>query len=65
MTVIWDEEKGVWKGDKAVDAHASEIPDPLWIFGYGSLCWKSGDIKFTEKRIAILKGWKRRFFQKS
>ena len=65
MTVVWDEKNGVWSGDKAVQHQSFKLPSPLWIFGYGSLCWKAGDIKFAEKRIAVLKGWKRRFYQRS
>lgn len=75
---LWDDEKGVWKDNKAAcpvngvssthemnGSSKERFPSPLWIFGYGSLCWKAGDINYAEKRIAILKGWKRRFYQRS
>mmetsp|Transcript_1781 Transcript_1781/g.2100 ORF Transcript_1781/g.2100 Transcript_1781/m.2100 type:complete len:226 (-) Transcript_1781:448-1125(-) len=63
----WDPETGIWKGGKAVPAKGhSKLPQPLWLFGYGSLCWNAGDIPVAEKRIAVLKGpWARRFFQVS
>lgn len=61
---MWDSEKGVWKGDKA-QTDASALPTPLWIFGYGSLCWKNDDLKYSNKKIASLKGFKRRFHQRS
>jgi len=34
----WDATLGVWEGNAAL-ASAGAVPDPLWIFGYGSLCW--------------------------
>ena len=30
----WDAKLGVWVGERAAGGSA-EIPDPLWIFGYG------------------------------
>ncbi len=36
----------------------------MWIYGYGSLIWKPG-FEFMEKQPALLKGFKRRFFQGS
>ncbi|XP_054271908.1 putative glutathione-specific gamma-glutamylcyclotransferase 2 [Macrosteles quadrilineatus] len=37
---------------------------PLWIFGYGSLLWKT-DFPFAEKQIGYIKGYIRRFYQSS
>lgn len=39
---------------------AAGIRDELWLFAYGSLMWKP-EIEFTERRIAVLHGWHRRF----
>ena len=36
----------------------------VWVFGYGSLIWRP-DIEFGERRIAQVRGWKRRFWQGS
>ena len=36
----------------------------VWVFGYGSLIWRPG-IAFRERRIARVRGWKRRFWQGS
>ena len=36
---VWDPVNGVWVGNKAADS--VEVPDPLYVFGYGSLCWKT------------------------
>jgi cation transport regulator ChaC len=58
----WDATMGVWVGNKA--AGTAEIPDPLWIFGYGSLCWKS-EFPFERKVDCSLQGWTRLFWQKS
>ena len=33
----WDAARGVFVGDKAASNVA--VPDPLWIFGYGSLVY--------------------------
>ena len=35
----WDAKAGVWVGERAAGS-SLEIPEPLWIFGYGSLCWR-------------------------
>jgi cation transport regulator ChaC len=40
----WDAENGVWVGDKATGASAEELPRPLYLFGYGSLIWRSGEL---------------------
>lgn len=37
----------------------------LFLFGYGSLCWRPGDVVFTDARPALVRGFKRRFWQRS
>lgn len=39
----WDADNGVWVGDKAM-ASVEDLPSPLYLFGYGSLIWRSGDL---------------------
>ena len=34
--------------------------DGFWLFGYGSLIWRP-ETSFTEKRVALARGWHRRF----
>jgi cation transport regulator ChaC len=38
--------------------------DPLWIFGYGSLVWRT-EFPYRCRRPAHITGWKRRFWQGS
>lgn len=38
--------------------------DDLWIFGYGSLIWRTG-FPFVESRAAFIRNWSRRFWQGS
>ena len=37
---------------------------PIWIFGYGSLIWRT-EFPFTESRPAFIRDWSRRFWQGS
>ncbi|EEH51900.1 uncharacterized protein MICPUCDRAFT_43343 [Micromonas pusilla CCMP1545] len=40
-------------------------PDaPLWVFGYGSIVWKTG-FEYEERRVCVARGWRRRFYQGS
>ncbi|SIO14266.1 gamma-glutamylcyclotransferase [Vannielia litorea] len=38
----------------------SELPSPLWVFGYGSLLWNPG-FEVAEQRLARLDGYHRAF----
>jgi len=38
--------------------------DEIWIFGYGSLVWRPA-FDFAERRAALVRGWRRRFWQGS
>ena len=58
----WDAAAGVWLGNRA--AGGVEVPDPLWIFGYGSLCWRP-DFPHEETLVGRCSGWGRYFAQRS
>ena len=60
----WDAEKGVWVGDRAVGVSDDELPDPLYVFGYGSLCWRIDD-PYEEIFDGKVQGWRRRMGQGS
>lgn len=38
----------------------TDIPRPLWVFGYGSLIWQP-DFPVAESRVARVSGWRRSF----
>lgn len=41
------------------------MPDgEVWLFGYGSLIWRP-DVEFVERSVAVLPGYRRRFWQRS
>lgn len=40
----FDAERGVWVGDTAAGAKFEHSDDFLYIFGYGSLVWRPGDL---------------------
>ena len=55
----WDPELKIWKNNKAKSNNES-LPKPLWIFGYGSLCFKA-NFPFVKKMDCMVKDWTRRF----
>ena len=60
----WDSENGVWSGDMATSD--DEIPSPLYLFGYGSLLWRPGDLLCDFPSYSCTcSGWKRLFAQRS
>lgn len=58
----WNAAAGVWEANRATGD--LELPTPLYIFGYGSLCWKS-EFKYSESFIGRVSGWTRYFAQRS
>jgi cation transport protein ChaC len=60
----WDSENGVWIGDKAIFSE-QKIPSPLYLFGYGSLLWRPGDLSEYESYSCLCDGWQRLFAQRS
>uniref|UniRef100_A0A0G4HY76 glutathione-specific gamma-glutamylcyclotransferase n=1 Tax=Chromera velia CCMP2878 TaxID=1169474 RepID=A0A0G4HY76_9ALVE len=61
----WNSELGIWEGGAPPHDEGFEVPKPLWIFGYGSLCWRNDDFSFVEKKTGKIQGFCRRFFQLS
>ena len=64
MAAEWDAAAGVYKNARA--ASSCEVPDPLWIFGYGSLVWRPEErwSDYDAKPCAV-RGWRRYFAQLS
>lgn len=61
----WDAEAGVWVGNMAQSSDI-ELPKPLVIFGYGSLCWRPDTtLEAFESFPCLIKGWARLFSQRS
>ena len=65
MEPVWDAELGIWKNSNVPwSSAAQQIPRPLWLFGYGSICWKPS-FPFIEKCDGFINGYIRRFWQQS
>lgn len=60
----WDAENGVWLGDRATSDN--QFPSPLYLFGYGSLLWRPGELlgNFASSSCSC-SGWQRLFAQRS
>ena len=43
----------------------AKTDEPLWLYGYGSLIWRPGDVVHSERRVVCAKGWRRCFYQGS
>lgn len=48
-----------------MSSSSSSDDDDLFLFGYGSLCWRPGEVVFSDSRPALVRGFKRRFWQRS
>ena len=60
----WDSTLGIWKDNKA--RSTTSLPSPLYIFGYGSLLWRPGEIlEKYHSYPCLCYGWKRLFAQRS
>lgn len=62
---VWDEQNKVWLGqaDGVLD---SALPDPLYVFGYGSLLFRPGEIlESLESHDVVCRTHRRSFSQRS
>ncbi|GBP28920.1 Glutathione-specific gamma-glutamylcyclotransferase 1 [Eumeta japonica] len=57
-----DEEESTITSDTNRDVDESSLKEPLWIFGYGSLCWNPG-FQYEESLTGYIRGFSRRFWQ--
>ena len=62
----WDPAQGVWVGSRALADEADEIPNPLYIFGYGSLMFRPQESFAACERVdGVVEGWRRIWAQRS
>jgi hypothetical protein len=56
-TAQWDAEQGIWVGGTLPESD-EELPSPLVIFGYGSLCWRPDTtLESYESFVCFVHGW--------
>lgn len=64
----WDSKLGVWKNNRAKSSASGSlsIGPPFYLFGYGSLLWRPGDLeKYSSYKCEALGGHRRVFAQRS
>lgn len=57
-TNTWNTEMGYWVNNEVPGIHIDEMPNPLYIFGYGSLLWKPGMLLKYQSYKCSCFGWR-------
>ena len=66
IMTTWNEKTGVWMGQTPSAAGDETLPNPLYIFGYGSLLWRPGNLmgQFPSYAVSVY-NYRRVFAQRS